>query len=52
MSCDHCDACRAAGQAPVLLLNQGIWRLSRHPNYFGEVLFHTGMALFAVNLVS
>lgn len=31
------------------ILNTGIWKWSRHPNYFGEVLFWTGMSLFSIN---
>ncbi|CAA0816653.1 Protein of unknown function (DUF1295 [Striga hermonthica] len=31
-------------------LDRGLWRYSRHPNYFGEQLWWWGLALFAWNL--
>ena len=31
------------GEAKVPLLDEGIWRWSRHPNYFGEILLWTGV---------
>lgn len=39
---------RATGEAPVRLLDAGIWRWSRHPNYFGEQLFWWSIAGFGV----
>jgi protein-S-isoprenylcysteine O-methyltransferase Ste14 len=31
------------------VLDQGLWRYSRHPNYFGDLLVYAGWALFAAN---
>ncbi|GFP80720.1 uncharacterized protein c594.04c [Phtheirospermum japonicum] len=38
------------GQPLVPNLDQGLWRYSRHPNYFGEQLWWWGLAIFAWNL--
>lgn len=29
-------------------INEGLWAWSRHPNYFGEILLWTGMAVLAI----
>jgi steroid 5-alpha reductase family enzyme len=45
----HANARRAArGEAREELLDTGIWRYSRHPNYFGEQLFWWSIAGFGV----
>lgn len=38
------------GESLVPNLDEGIWRYSRHPNYFGEQLWWWGLAIFAWNL--
>lgn len=37
-----------AEKQPGEILSRGLWRLSRHPNYFGEVLFWWGVWLLGV----
>jgi len=33
-------------------INVGLWSWSRHPNYFGEILLWTGMAVLAIPVLS
>lgn len=40
----------ASRQKKIPVLNTGIWKYSRHPNYVGEQLFWWGMGLFAVGV--
>lgn len=39
---------RRAGRDPERLLDTGLWRWSRHPNYFGEQLFWWAIAGYGV----
>ena len=41
---------KAAGEPKEPILNTGLWKYSRHPNYFGEQLWWWSLALFAVNV--
>jgi steroid 5-alpha reductase family enzyme len=38
----------AATKQPGDVMDRGLWRLSRHPNYFGEISFWLSLWLFAV----
>lgn len=42
------QAREARGDPPIRLLDSGIWRWSRHPNYFGEQLFWWAFAGWGV----
>jgi len=42
------EARRARGEAKIPVLDWGLWRTSRHPNYFGEQLFWWSIAGFGV----
>jgi steroid 5-alpha reductase family enzyme len=39
---------RAAPHAPDVVLDTGLWRYSRHPNYFGDFVQWVGVALLGV----
>lgn len=41
---------RKEGRPVSPILNTGLWRYSRHPNYFGEQLWWWALALFAINV--
>jgi len=38
----------ANGEEKMQLLNTGLWKYSRHPNYFGEQLWWWSLSLFAI----
>ena len=41
-----------ANNPPKSICNKGLWRLSRHPNYFFEFIFWCGISLFAFDFIS
>ncbi|KAI4355339.1 hypothetical protein L6164_004120 [Bauhinia variegata] len=41
---------KVLGKPRALVLDEGLWHYSRHPNYFGEQLWWWGLAMFAWNL--
>jgi steroid 5-alpha reductase family enzyme len=43
------DRFKKSPKKPGQVLSTGIWAWSRHPNYFGEILFWWGIFLFAVS---
>jgi steroid 5-alpha reductase family enzyme len=35
-------------KAPGAIMESGLWRFSRHPNYFGEILLWLSLFIFAI----
>lgn len=44
-------AFRDANPPPGAIMDRGLWAWSRHPNYFGELLFWCGIGLFGLAAV-
>lgn len=40
---------RKAGRQPDDIMDKGLWKYSRHPNYFGEIMAWTGAAIVALS---
>ena len=38
----------SGGRRPGEILNKGLWAYSRHPNYFGEIMFWWGLYLMGI----